>query len=331
MRSWRHFRIVIVAAIVSGCATGPPVARLDAPSAGVAAVELADTPFFPQRTHQCGPAALATMLVASGVAVMPQELTAKIYLPERRGTLQAELIAASRRYDRVPYPLAPSLDAVLQELHGGNPVLVLQNLGNKLIPVWHYAVVIGYLPEDHSLVLRSGGERRSKMDIDRFLKTWRDGGNWALVILPPNRLPADPDPGRYLAAVAALESAGRIDAAIAAYATAMRRWPDSPAVWYGLGNAHFLRGSFDGADAAYRQSLALRPDNAAVRNNLAQSLLARHCLTAAADTVRAALALNGIAPETLAAITETGRAIEDQANSEGRESETCPVGFSDQR
>lgn len=294
-------------------------------------MELSDTPFFPQQAYQCGPAALATVLAASGVAVTAQELAAKIYLPERRGSLQAELVAASRRYDRVPYPLAPNLNAMLMELQGGNPVLVLQNLGNNLMPIWHFAVVIGYVPEDHALILRSGTERRRKMDTDRFLKTWSRARNWALVVLPPGRLPADPDLDRYLEAVAGLESARRIETAIEAYATAMRRWPDSPAVWYGLGNAHFLRGSFDGADAAYRQSLALRPDNAAVRNNLAQALLARHCVTAAADTVRAALALNGIAPEILAAINETGRAIEDRASSDGHESTKCPAGFLDQR
>lgn len=329
MRARRHIRFGIAAAILSGCASGPPAARLDEPHGGGAAVELVGTPFFPQQAYQCGPAALATVLVASGVAVTPKELTAKIYLPERRGSLQAELIAASRRYDRVPYLLAPNLTAMLRELQGGNPVLVLQNLGVNPIPRWHYAVVIGYVPEDHALILRSGTERRRTTDIDRFLETWRRASNWALVILPPNRLPDDPDHDRYLEAVAGLESAGRIETAIEAYATAMRRWPDSPAAWYGLGNAHYLRGSFDAADAAYRQSLAWRPDSAAVRNNLAQSLLARDCLTAAAETIRAAAALNDIAPDILAAINETERAIEDRARGDSPESTTCPGGFPD--
>jgi hypothetical protein len=322
-------RISIGAAILSGCASGPPVAHLDEPYGGVAAVELASTPFFPQQAYQCGPAALATVLVTSGVAVTPQELTTKIYLPERRGSLQTELIAASRRYERVPYALAPNLNAMLKELQGGNPVLVLQNLGINLIPRWHYAVVIGYVPEDHALILRSGTERRRTTDINRFLRSWRRAGNWALVIFPPDRLPADPDLDRYLEAVAGLESAGRVEVAIEAYATATRRWPDSPAAWYGLGNAYYLDGSFDEADAAFRKSLALRPDNAAARNNLAQSLLARDCLTAAAETVRAALALDGIAPAIRAAINATERDIEGKARGDLRESATCPGGFPD--
>jgi tetratricopeptide (TPR) repeat protein len=290
-------------------------------------VELASTPYYPQQTYQCGPAALATVLVASGVAVTPQELTAKIYLPERRGSLQAELIAASRRHDRVAYPLAPNLHAMLKELQGGNPVLVLQNLGINPIPRWHYAVVIGYVPEDHALILRSGTERRRTTDIDRFLRTWRRAGNWAFVGLPADRLPADPDLDRYLDAVAGLESAGRVETAIEAYATATRRWPGSSAAWYGLGNAYYLDGSFAEADAAYRKSLALRPGNAAARNNLAQSLLARDCLHAAAHTVKAALVLDGIAPNIRVELEETQRDIKEKAQAGHRESPMCPVGY----
>ena len=42
-------------------------------------LELRDTPFFPQEEYQCGPAALATVLAASGVAVSPDDLTGKVY------------------------------------------------------------------------------------------------------------------------------------------------------------------------------------------------------------------------------------------------------------
>ena len=72
------------------------------------------------------------------------ELVAQIYLPERKGSLQPEIIAAVRRYDRVPYRIEPALPALLAELRAGRPVLILQNLGLRSLPRWHYAVVIGY-------------------------------------------------------------------------------------------------------------------------------------------------------------------------------------------
>ncbi|MEO7385334.1 MAG: hypothetical protein ABIX37_00195, partial [Gammaproteobacteria bacterium] len=48
--------------------------------------ELTGVPFFPQTIHQCGPAALATVLGASGVIATPDELAPLVYLPGRRGS-----------------------------------------------------------------------------------------------------------------------------------------------------------------------------------------------------------------------------------------------------
>ena len=61
-------------------------------------VELDATPFFPQARNECGPAALATVLGASLVAVTPEELEKRVYLPGRRGSLQIEMQAAPRAY-----------------------------------------------------------------------------------------------------------------------------------------------------------------------------------------------------------------------------------------
>ena len=61
-------------------------------------VELAETPFFSQQRYQCGPAALATVLNAAGVKVTDEELVPEVYLPTREGSLQVEMLAATRRH-----------------------------------------------------------------------------------------------------------------------------------------------------------------------------------------------------------------------------------------
>jgi len=73
-------------------------------------VEIARTPFFPRAITQCGPAALATILTASGADTTPAALTSEVYLPGRRGSLQSELLASARRHARVAYVLDPSVD-----------------------------------------------------------------------------------------------------------------------------------------------------------------------------------------------------------------------------
>jgi len=253
-------------------------------------VELVDTPFFAQEAYQCGPAALATVLQHAGVRVQPEALAPRVYLPRRRGSLQTELIAATRAYGRVPYVIDPGLEALIGELEAGHPVLVLQNVGLRIYAVWHYAVVIGYLPSRDELILRSGRDRRLRLSTRRFLASWKPSGYWGLIVLKPGELPASPDPARYLQSVAALEEVGRFEAAQAAYAAAVRRWPDNPTAWFGLGNAHYAKGAPTAAARAYRQALEVEPGNAAARNNLALTLAERGFCTAALSTLRTALA-----------------------------------------
>ena len=96
---------------LAGCAvSGPrqdPLGESDP-----AQVELEATPFFPQSEYQCGPAALATVLAAGAVEVTPDEHVPEVYLPARRGSLQVELVAATRARGRLPYLLAPRVGAL---------------------------------------------------------------------------------------------------------------------------------------------------------------------------------------------------------------------------
>jgi tetratricopeptide (TPR) repeat protein len=260
--------------LASGCAVRP-----DAPRAhpSRAPVELADVPFFAQERYACGPAALATVLVHSGVPVTPDALVSRIYLPGRQGSLQVELIAAARQLDRVPYVLEPTLEAIRAELAAGRPVLVLQNLGFAWVRRWHYAVVVGSDQEAGTVTLRSGGERRVTTSAKRFEATWNRAQRWALVALRPGELPASPDRARLLAAGAALESLDRFESARATFRAIARRWPEDAMAWFGLGNAEYRLGAPDRAEGAWRRTLARDPDHAAALNNLAQRMGERGC------------------------------------------------------
>src|SRR5690606_31071454 len=140
MRRNRGTIALCAAAIValSACATRPSELAAPANAHLPERVELAHVPFFPQEDYQCGPAALATVLSASGVDVTADALTRQVYLPGRRGSLQTELVAATRRHGRLPYRLEGGLPALLAQVDAGHPVVVLQNLGFKRWPRWHY-------------------------------------------------------------------------------------------------------------------------------------------------------------------------------------------------
>lgn len=257
---------MLLVAVLLGCASAPPPAWQAAPMQ----LELASAPFFAQADHQCGPAALATLLVHSGVTITPEQLSAQVYLPERQASLALELQAAARRHGRLAYPLQGGLSELLAELQAGRPVLVLQNLGLDWLPRWHFAVVIGIDQARQRLILRSGQQQRLELQLTPFLATWRRGGQWALVTLPPDAAPALPDAERWFTALAALEQAGQGEAAAAGYRRFSQRYPSDARGWYGLGNVAYGRRDFAAAEAAWRQAVAADPQHAASHNNLAE-------------------------------------------------------------
>jgi tetratricopeptide (TPR) repeat protein len=249
-------------------------------------------PFYPQEDFECGPAALAMVAGAAGVPVLPEQLVQQVYLPGRKGSLQPEMLAASRRQGLLAYPLAPNLEALLREVAGGHPVLVFQNLAFSFYPVWHYAVVIGFDRERNMLLLHSGRTEKMEMSLFTFERTWARGQYWSMLALAPGQLPATAEPDSYLGAAAALE---RVNprAAQMAYAAALQRWPRQHAALLGAGNTAHALGQAAVAIEAYRAAVAVHADFADAWNNLAQVLLEQGQREEASQAIAKAIALGG--------------------------------------
>lgn len=283
----------LIIVLLSAC-TGTPQSRalLHSQPADIPShIELTATPFYPQQRHQCGPAALTTTLNWSGLNLTPDQLTPQVYLPGREGSLQLELIAASRRHLRIPYLLKPELSQLLAEVAAGHPVLVLQNLGLDMAPRWHYAVVIGYNLSQELIILRSGTVARMLTPIKLFERTWARGGHWALLTLPPGRIPATASESNYLLAVAALERLDAWPTVANAYTAATQRWPNSEQAQFALGNAYYQLGELGKAENAWRQAIALKPSHSASLNNLAVLLTQQRRREEARELAQRALSL----------------------------------------
>ena len=145
-------------------------------------VELDTVPFYPQDAYQCGPATLAMALTWSGLAVTPDELKDQVYTPSRKGSLQLAMVGATRRHGKIAYTFNDPA-ALFPEIAAGHPVIILQNLGLSWLPVWHYAVVIGYDVPEQDVILRSGTTKRKVMSYYLFEKTWARSNYWGLMVL----------------------------------------------------------------------------------------------------------------------------------------------------
>ena len=281
--SQRIFLLLACLALLPGCASWTPQTNDLAENrpAGIPGVrELTQVPFFAQSEYQCGPASLAMVMVDAGVRVTPDELAPEVYLPERKGSLQVEMLAAPRRHGLVSYQLAPTYAALVREIAAGTPVIVLQNLGIK--EGWHYAVAIGYDWDNSRLQLRSGQNERQDLPMAMNELVWRRSGYWAMVAVPPERIPASAEEDRWLAAIAALERTGQAAPARTAYGTFLKRWPENINAAIGLANSHYALGELKDSERVLRDAAERAPDSAIVLNNLAQVL---------ADQGRAAEAL----------------------------------------
>lgn len=268
--------VVITLTAFGGCALNEPNIQNEFKQALV----LEDTPFYPQKDYQCGPAALAMLLNASGVTVHSDDLTPYTYIPERKGSLQLELLAACRLHNRIPYVIEPGISSLFSELRAGRPVLILQNLGLKILPAYHYAVVIGILPPD-KIVLHSGEKRRLIKNIDKFLSTWKRAGNWGMIVLKPGEIPAIPDRVRYLKAVSAFELSGNIPLAERSYQAACSIWPEDQKTLLALGNNYLSQEKYKAAEIIFKELITKNPNNIAASNNLAETLTRQGCYTKA--------------------------------------------------
>lgn len=309
----RHLRVaglLLLVLVLGGCAT-PQLSRLEAsvPAGLQRPVELASVPFHPQEDYQCGPAALAMVLEFGGASLAPETLAPQVFLPQNKGSLQPEMLAAARRQGFVALPIAPKLDDLLREVSAGHPVIVLQNLGLDWIPVWHYAVVIGYDLARRTLVLRSGRERRLELPLTTFERTWARGGHWGMLALRPPELPATIGADDYVRGASILEALDK-PTAQRAYEAALARWPDHPVALMGLGNMSYASGNLVLAEQSLRRAATVRPDSAAIFNNWAQVLfeLGRHdeAIAAALQSVRLGGPQYAVAQRTLEEIRRGG-------------------------
>ncbi len=224
--------------------------------------------------------------------VMPDDLTVSVYTPGRKGTLQSNMIAAVRRHERLAYRIQ-GLNALVQEVAAGHPVIVFQNLGLRWWPRWHYAVVVGYDLPNQQVVMHTGTTAFRTISLPTFNHTWRRAQQWGLLVLSTETVPISAQLHEYMRAAFGLQKAGRVQAAIRAFKTATQQWPQHAEPWLGLGNVLYASSKSQAAAGAFEQAIAVDPQCAAAFNNLAHILAEDNRLAEAERMARRAVELGG--------------------------------------
>jgi tetratricopeptide (TPR) repeat protein len=267
---------------------------------------ISSLPFFPQDEYICAPAALATVLVASGVNVSPEALVPMVYVPLRQGSFQVEMVAAARSFDRLAYQIPPTLDALFAEISMGHPVLVLQNQGLSWYPRWHFTVVRGFDIKRRRVILNSGEIENYEMRLPVFERTWERSQRWAVVVLEPGTIPSSAEALPYFNAVVAMEQNSSPDQAGPAYLAGLERWPNNRELMMGYANMLYSTNRIVEAGAHFELVIAQYPDYAPAYNNLALIRLLQGRINESEKYINRAIVLGGIH---LKAFQETQKAI----------------------
>lgn len=254
-------------ALLAACAPAfDPDARLgvDVPTRA----QIADVPLIAQADFFCGPTSIAMVMQWAGADITQEQVAALAFSPGAGGTYLADMTGSSRRLGQLAVAVG-TFDQLLAEVAAGHPVIVFQNLGLGIAPVWHYGVVTGYDLVGDAVYLNSGQTEQMVMPFAVFERTWARGGYWGMVVLPPDQLPVSVAEADVLSAAAALERVQQYDAAETLYLTGAARWPESWLWQFGLANARYGKGDMRGARTALRRARAMAPGIPEVHANLA--------------------------------------------------------------
>lgn len=141
-------------------------------------------PFYRQEENFCGPAALAGVASFWGRQVSMDELVARVYLPQLRGTLPMDMEKYLRDSGFKTISRAGTLDELKAQVRRNMPVICLLDLGFSLYRRPHYVIVVGFDDVYEEFIAHDGLRENTMIGYKRFAGYWRRADNWMLVAVP---------------------------------------------------------------------------------------------------------------------------------------------------
>ncbi len=146
--------------------------------------QLLDVPFFPDRSDQCGPSALASLLTFWNHPIDPPALKKEIYLAHLKGSLPIDLLLSAQNHDLKADIYYGSIDNLQAEIKLGHPLIAFINRGFDSFPIGHYIVITGADPARQGFYIHSGSKKNQFISYKKLLKSWDKTQRMTLLITP---------------------------------------------------------------------------------------------------------------------------------------------------
>ncbi len=247
-----------------------------------------NVPFYSQEDFFCGPTTLAEVAGFYGLEHNPLQIAPKSFIPGLEGSLQIEMVAATRQLGLLAYAENGNMAQLLNLLAEDIPVIVLQNNAIALFPQWHYAVVIGYDLDAAEFILHTGITEAHRLNFSTFERTWQRGQYWMLAMLPSDKSSKHLDQFIYAKACQDLISTQQSSAGVAALKTATQQWPDYWLPYFLLGNYYFSTQPLVAANW-FEKGLSFAQQEVSYLNNYAMLLSGLGCTIKAKELIAQAL------------------------------------------
>ncbi|MFP4314829.1 MAG: C39 family peptidase [Desulfovibrionales bacterium] len=171
--------LLLTLVLGAGCAAKPATQDSSWPRDRA---EISGIPLFPQEAYQCGPAALATVLVHFGDVVTPEEIAGEVFSSHRRGSLSLDLVLYARTRGFSAQWFKGEIADLTESVLAGEPLIVMVDNGVLGVSTFHFLVLTGYGPE--GVVVHDGGPEKSVIPWSRFIRSWERTDSWTLRIRP---------------------------------------------------------------------------------------------------------------------------------------------------
>ncbi len=240
----------LVLLLLGGCQSTPQADQLR--QQGLSSLPpshtISSVPFYPQQQYFCGPTTLSEVFAFYGVNAAPEDIAPKLFIPDKEGSLQLEMVSATRQYGFLPYTERGTLSSLMALVSDNIPVIVFQNLSISIWPQWHYALVIGFDSEKGTVTLHTGLTPSHEMSFELFERTWGRGNYWYMAPVPPSAVSDEMQPFTYVSAAYDLLKVGKTPVALQFLQSATQQWPSYWLSYFLLAN-HYL--SLEDPQAVY--------------------------------------------------------------------------------
>lgn len=132
-----------------------------------------EVPFFKQKRKMCGPAAVASFLKYYHIDIKLNIIEGALYRDRIKGTLAMDIPIFLRLKGLKDANLYKgNFESLKHSIRKNRPVIVHLDVGLKIYPKGHFAVVTGYSNELQVVTLHYGTEENKVMKFKKFLDYW---------------------------------------------------------------------------------------------------------------------------------------------------------------